>query len=53
MCCSSARQSHDFDRMHCGLERHFKTDPTETVADLGKIILKGDFLYFHVVYLLF
>jgi hypothetical protein len=26
VCCSSAR------RRHCGLARHFKTDPTETVA---------------------
>jgi hypothetical protein len=26
LCCSSARQR------HCGLARHFKTDPTETVA---------------------
>jgi hypothetical protein len=32
MCCSSARQRHAFDRRHCGLARHFKTDPTETVA---------------------
>jgi hypothetical protein len=32
MCCSSARQSHAFDRRHCGLAHHFKTDPTETVA---------------------
>jgi hypothetical protein len=29
LCCSSARQRHAFDR---GLARHFKTDPTETVA---------------------
>jgi hypothetical protein len=32
LCCSSARQNHAFDRRHCGLARHFKTDPTETVA---------------------
>jgi hypothetical protein len=25
-------QYHAFDRRHCGLARHFKTDPTETVA---------------------
>jgi hypothetical protein len=27
-----AIQRHAFDRRHCGLARHFKTDPTETVA---------------------
>jgi hypothetical protein len=32
VCCSSARQSHALDRRHCGLARHFKTDPSETVA---------------------
>jgi hypothetical protein len=33
LCCSSARCWHaSFDRRHCGLARHFKTDPIETVA---------------------
>jgi hypothetical protein len=32
MCCSSARQRHAFDRRHCGLARHLKTDPTETMG---------------------
>jgi hypothetical protein len=29
---SSASYWHAFERRHCGLARHFKTDPTETVA---------------------
>jgi hypothetical protein len=32
LCCSSARCRHTFDRRHCGLVCHFKTDPTETVG---------------------
>jgi hypothetical protein len=32
LCCSSTRYWHGFKRRHYGLVRHFKTDPTETVA---------------------